>query len=243
MTNPLDYSGKTVLVVGGTSGIGNGIAQAFRENGAEVHVTGTRSTAEDYPDSDMEGLHFAQLDVSNRDAIDAFAWPDRLDVVVLSQGIARYGREEFEREAFDTVMAVNLTSLLDCANAVEGKLAATSGSLIVISSISAYYGLRANPAYGASKAGAVSMVKSLAAAFAGKGIRVNGIAPGYVHTKINTEFLDDEAFQKKAIAGIPRGRLGLPEDMAGAALFLASPLADYIVGQTINVDGGMTVAS
>ena len=241
MSGPLDFTGQTVLVVGGTSGIGNGIAQGFRGAGAEVHVTGTRASAADYPDSDMDGLQFAQLDVADRAAIDGFAWPERLDVVVLSQGIARYNREEFEREAFDEVMAVNLTSLLDCANALEDRLAATQGSLIIVSSISAYYGLRANPAYGASKAGAVSMVKSLAAAYADKGIRVNGIAPGYVHTKINTEFLADERFQKKAIAGIPRGRLGEPQDMAGAALFLASPLADYVVGQTLSVDGGMTL--
>ena len=241
MSGPLDFSGKTVLVVGGTSGIGNGIAQGFRGAGADVHVTGTRASAEDYPESDMDGLHFHALDVTDRAAIDAFAWPQSVDVAILCQGIARYGREEFKRAVFDEVLAVNLTSLLDCANALEEALAATQGSLIIVSSISAYYGLRANPAYGASKAGAVSMVRSLAAAYADQGIRVNGIAPGYVHTKINTQFLADEAFQKKAIAGIPRGRLGLPSDMAGAALFLASPLADYVVGQTISVDGGMTL--
>ena len=242
MTNQLDYSGKTVMIVGGTSGIGNGIAQTFRSHGATVHVTGTRASAADYGDSDMEGLNFGTLDVSDRAAIDAFEWPEKLDVVVLCQGIARYNRDEFKRDAWDQVMAVNLTSLLDCANAVEEKLAATSGSLIIVSSISAYYGLIANPAYAASKAGAVSMVKSLATAFAGKGVRVNGIAPGYVPTKINESFLSDETFRKKAIEGIPRGRLGRPEDMAGAALFLASPLADYVVGQTLSVDGGMTLS-
>ena len=242
MQNPLDYSGKTVLVVGGTSGIGNGIAQAFRENGAEVHVTGTRGSAGDYPDSDMEGLHFAQLDVSDRDAVDAFAWPASLDVVVLSQGIARYGREEYTRKGWDDVMTVNLDSLLDCANAVRKPLAETGGSLIIVSSIAAYNGVPSNPAYGASKAAAVSVVRSLGVAYAHFGIRVNGIAPGYVHTKINDAFLSDPEFQNKTIAETPRGRLGLPADMAGAALFLASPLADYVVGQTISVDGGLSLA-
>ena len=242
MTDPLDYSGKTVLVVGGTSGIGNGIAQGFRKAGATVHVTGTRGSAEDYPDSDMEGLSFHSLDVSDRDAVDAFDWPDTLDVVVLCQGIARYGREEFTREGWDAVMEVNLDSLLDCANATRQKLADTGGSLIIVSSIGGYRGLVGNPAYGASKAGAISMVKSLGVAFGAEGIRVNGIAPGYVHTKINDVFLKDEKFQKQTIAATPRGRLGLPEDMAGAALFLASPLADFIVGQTISVDGGLSVA-
>ncbi len=242
MTDPLDFSGKTALVIGGTSGIGNGIAQGFREAGANVHVTGTRGTAEDYPDSEMEGLSFHSLDVSDRDAVDAFAWPDRLDVVVLCQGIARYGREEFTREGWDAVMAVNLDSLLDCANATRRKLADTGGSLIIVSSIGGYRGLIGNPAYGASKAGAISMVRSLGVAFADDGIRVNGIAPGYVHTKINDAFLKDEKFQRQTIAATPRGRLGLPADMAGAALFLASPLADFIVGQTISVDGGIALS-
>ncbi|MBX7526082.1 SDR family NAD(P)-dependent oxidoreductase [Qipengyuania vesicularis] len=243
MTNPLDYSGKTVLVIGGTSGIGNGIAHGFRMAGAKVLVTGTRGSAGEYPDSDMEGLAFHSLDVSDRDALDAFEWPETLDVVVLCQGIARYGREEFTREGWDAVMEVNLDSLLDCANATRQKLADTGGSLLIISSIGGYRGLVGNPAYGASKAGAISMVKSLGVAFAAEGIRVNGIAPGYVHTKINDAFLSDEKTQKHIISTTPRGRLGLPEDMAGAALFLASPLADYVVGQTISVDGGLSVAS
>ena len=242
MNNPLDFTGKTVLVVGGTSGIGNGIAQGFRENGAHVHVTGTRGSAQDYPESDMEGLHFARLDVTDRDALDAFDWPASLDVVVLSQGIARFGREEYTRKGWDDVMTVNLDSLLDCANAVRKPLAGTGGSLIIISSIAAYAGTPTNPAYGASKAAAVSVVRSLGAGFAQFGIRVNGIAPGYVHTKINDAFLSDPEFQKKTIAETPRGRLGLPADMAGAALFLASPLADYVVGQTISVDGGLSLA-
>lgn len=243
MTDPLDFSGKTVLVIGGTSGIGNGIAQGFRKAGAAVHVTGTRGSADEYPDSEMDGLTFHSLDVSDRDAVDGFGWPDRLDVVVLCQGIARYGREEFTREGWDAVMEVNLDSLLDCANATRQKLADTGGSLIIVSSVGGYRGMVGNPAYGASKAGAISMVKSLGVAFGKEGIRVTGIAPGYVHTKINDAFLKDEGVRNQIIAKTPRGRLGLPADMAGAALFLASPLADYVVGQTISVDGGLSLVN
>ncbi|MDG5750550.1 SDR family oxidoreductase [Qipengyuania sp. XHP0211] len=245
MTDPLDYSGQTVLVIGGTSGIGNGIAHGFRERGATVHVTGTRGSADDYSaeeGSDLTGLHFGSLDVSDRQAVAKFDLPERLDVVVLCQGIARYRREEFEREGWDAVMAVNLDSLMDCARAVREKLVDGGGSLIVVSSVGAFHAMIGNPAYAASKAGAVSLVGSLAQAWAGEGIRVNGIAPGLVPTKLTKVTTDNEQRTAGAIARIPAGRMGTPADMAGAALFLASPLADYVVGQTIRVDGGMTLA-
>ena len=240
MTDPLDYSGKTALVVGGTSGIGNGIAQAFRKAGAQVHVTGTRNSAADYPDSEMEGLIFQSLDVSDRDSVSRLD-TDRLDVVVLCQGIVRYSREEFERPGWDAVIDVNLNSLMDCARAFRYRLAETKGSLIIVSSVGAFHAMVGNPAYAASKAGAVSLVSSLAAAWAREGIRVNGIAPGLVETKMTAVTFDNEKRREGALRTIPAGRFGKPEDMAGAALFLASPLADYMHGQTLRVDGGMTL--
>ncbi|QYJ06791.1 SDR family NAD(P)-dependent oxidoreductase [Qipengyuania flava] len=245
MTDPLDFTGKTVLVVGGTSGIGNGIAHGFRARGATVHVTGTRASVSDYSaeeGSDLSGLAFDTLDVSDPAAVDAFALPDSLDVVVLCQGTVRYRREEFERPGWDAVMEVNLNSLMDCARAVRPKLAENGGSLIIVSSVGAYHAMIGNPAYAASKAGAVSLVGSLAQAWAGEGIRVNGIAPGLVPTKLTKVTTENEQRAAGAIAGIPAGRMGTPEDMAGAALYLASPLADYVVGQTIRVDGGMTLS-
>lgn len=245
MADPLDFSGKTVLVVGGTSGIGNGIAHGFRARGATVHVTGTRASAEDYrveDGSDLVDLVFHSVDVSRPGAFAALDLPERLDVVVLCQGTVRYGREEFEREGWDAVMEVNLNSLMDCARAVRSRLAERGGSLIVVSSVGAYHAMIGNPAYAASKAGAVSLVGSLAQAWAGEGIRVNGIAPGLVPTKLTRVTTENEQRAAGAVARIPAGRMGTPEDMAGAALFLASPLADYVVGQTIRVDGGMTLA-
>lgn len=242
--DPLDFTGKTVLVVGGTSGIGNGIARAFLGRGATVHVTGTRPSANDYAvedGSDLAGLAFRHLDLAERDAVAAMQWPRSLDAAVLCQGIVRYGREEFERPGWDEVVAVNLSSLMDCARAMRSGLAAARGSLIVVSSVGAFHGMIGNPAYAASKAGAVSLVTSLALAWAGDGIRVNGIAPGLVPTKLTAVTTADPARAERAIKGIPAGRMGTPEDMAGAALFLASPLASYVLGQTIRIDGGLTL--
>jgi 3-oxoacyl-[acyl-carrier protein] reductase len=241
----LDFTAKTILVVGGTSGIGNGIARAFRDRGAEVLVTGTRGSAADYEGGqggNLEGLAFRQLDLADRDAVAGMNWPERIDAAVLCQGIVRYGREEFDRPGWDEVIAVNLTSLMDCARAIQPALAEARGSLIVVSSVGAFHGMIGNPAYAASKAGAVSLVTSLALAWAKDGIRVNGIAPGLVPTKLTIVTTADPARAERAVKAIPAGRMGTPEDMAGAALFLASPLASYVMGQTIRVDGGLTLA-
>jgi 3-oxoacyl-[acyl-carrier protein] reductase len=240
-----DFSGRTVLVVGGSSGIGNGIAQAFRACGAEVHVWGTRPGAGDYAaaeGSDLTGLHYVKLDVADAAAIDRYRPPfSRLDVLVLAQGIVIYKRGEFKTEAFRRVVEINLTSLMSCAAKFHDMLVATKGALIVISSTAAFHATRGNPAYNASKSGAVGLTRSLAQAWAADGIRVNGIAPGLVATKLTTVTTDDPQRLAAALERIPLGRLGTPSDIAGAALFLASPLAGYIVGQTLVVDGGLVL--
>ena len=240
-----DFSGRTVLVVGGSSGIGNGIAQAFAARGAEVHVWGTRSGAGDYAaaeGSDLTGLHYVKLDVADAAAIDRYRPPfARLDVLVLAQGIVIYKRGEFKAEGFRRVVEVNLTSLMSCAAKFHDMLAATKGALIIISSTAAFHATRGNPAYNASKSGAVGLTRSLAQAWAADGIRVNGIAPGLVATKLTTVTTDDPQRLAAALESIPLGRLGTPSDIAGAALFLASPLAGYIVGQTLVVDGGLVL--
>ena len=246
VTDPLDFSGRRVLVVGGSSGIGNGIAQGFRQRGARVAVTGTRATAEDYDageGSDLDGLAYHSLNLSDRDALSGFDHGfGGLDVVVLSQGIVRYGQEEFAREGWDAVVRVNLDSVMDCARAFRAELADSGGSLILVSSVAAFKAAFGNPAYAASKAGAASLVKSLGEAWARDGIRVNGIAPGLVPTKLTQVTTANDKRREAALRSIPAGRMGTPADMAGAALFLASPLAAYVVGQTITVDGGLTLS-
>ncbi len=238
----LDFSGRCVLVVGGSSGIGNGIAQAFRACGATVHVWGTRAGAGDYAGvdgSDLAGLGYSQVNVGDPDAVAAAAIAfERLDVAVLSQGTVLYGRAEFQTEGFAQVIDVNLTSLMTCAMRLRDALAAARGSLLVISSTGAFKATKGNPAYGASKAGTLGLVRSLAEAWARDGIRVNGIAPGLIETKMTEVSTKHPERLRRMLDDIPLDRLGKPADIAGAALFLASPLASYIIGQTLVVDGG-----
>jgi 3-oxoacyl-[acyl-carrier protein] reductase len=243
MTQPLDFTGKTVLVVGGSSGIGNGIAQAFRAAGATVHVWGTRADAAAYAGeagSDLTGLHYAQVDVGQPAAIAANRPPfASLDVLVLCQGTVRYKREEFGTEGFRKVVEVNMNSLMDCSMKFFDMLKAARGALITVSSTAAFHSTRGNPAYNASKAGAVGLTRTLGEAWAGEGIRVNGIAPGLVDTKLTKVTTQNPERLKASLSRIPAGRLGTPADMAGVALFLASPLSAYVYGQTIPVDGGL----
>jgi 3-oxoacyl-[acyl-carrier protein] reductase len=243
--NELDFSGKRVLVVGGSSGIGNGIAQAFQSKGAQVLVWGTRTSAADYSASEgshLEGLDYMQLDVSDAKAIENFKPSfDRLDVLVLAQGAVIYRRGEFEMPGFRKVLEVNLMSLMACAGKFHQTLRAANGSLIIVSSTAAFHSTKGNPAYNASKSGAVGLTRTLGEAWAEDGIRVNGIAPGLVDTKMTKVTTANPKRLEGAIEGIPLRRLGTPADMAGAALFLASPLASYIVGQTLVVDGGLVL--
>lgn len=239
----LDFSGKTVLVVGGSTGIGNAIGQAFRRRRASVHVCGTRSSAADYADAtdaDFTGLQYAQLDLSDPLSVATWQMPfERLDVLVLCQGMVLYERREFEASAFRQVVDVNLVSLMACAGRFQPLLKETRGSVIVVSSTAAFQSTRGNPAYNASKAGAVGLTRTLGDAWASDGVRVNGIAPGMVATKMTRVTTANPKRLATTLASIPLGRLGSADEIAGVALFLASPLASYIVGQTIPVDGGL----
>ncbi len=241
--NALDFTGRSALVIGGSSGIGNGIAQAFRAQGAHVTVCGTRARAADYATeegSDLAGLAYHQLDVSDAGAIEAFAPRlDRLDVLVLAQGAVLYRRGEFAMDGFRKVVEVNLISLMACATRFHGMLRDAKGALIIVSSTAAFHSTMGNPAYNASKTGAMGLTRTLAEAWAEDGIRVNGIAPGLVDTKMTKVTTANPKRLEGALERIPLKRLGTPQDMAGAALFLASPLSSYIMGQTIVVDGGL----
>jgi 3-oxoacyl-[acyl-carrier protein] reductase len=243
--NDIDFTGKAVLVVGGSSGIGNGIAQAFRAHGATVHVWGTRPAAADYAgneDSDLSGLGYSRVDVADADAITAAGAPfNRLDVLVLSQGAVVYRRGEFDRPGWDHVVAVNLDSLMHCCRKFKPLLRESAGAIIIVSSVSGLQANKGNPAYAASKAGAISLTRTLGQAWAPEGIRVNGLAPGLVDTKLTKVTTQHPERLASSLGRIPAGRLGTPADMAGVAIFLASPLASYVCGHTLVVDGGLSL--
>ena len=245
MRDDTNFSGKNVLVVGGSSGIGNGIAHGFRERGAAVHVWGTRAAASDYDPadgSDLAGLGYDAVDAGDPDAVEAAASPfSRLDILILCQGTVVYKRGEFERDGWDKVMAINLDSLMHIARKFRPHLSETGGSIIIVSSISGLRGNIGNPAYAASKAGAISLIKTLGQAFALDGIRVNGLAPGLVDTKLTKATTQHPDRLAGRLATIPQRRMGTPADMAGAAIFLASPLASYVTGHTLVVDGGLSL--
>ncbi|MEM1035820.1 MAG: SDR family oxidoreductase [Pseudomonadota bacterium] len=240
----LDFTGKRVLIVGGSSGIGNGISHAFRARGANVEVWGTRPSASDYDGeegSDLTDLTYTQVNVADIDAVEAVEPGERLDVLVQCQGTVRYNREEFTREGWDTVMDVNINSVMAVARKFHNALATAQGSMIIVSSVAGFDATIGNPAYSASKFGAVGLTKTLGAAWASDGIRVNGLAPGLVETKLTHVTTKHEKRLEGALRAIPQRRMGTPEDMAGVALFLASPLAAYVTGHTVIADGGLSL--
>ena len=165
-----------------------------------------------------------------------------LVLVYNDQGAVLYRKAEFAIAGFKQVVDVNLNSVMACCERFYPQLKAAQGSVIVVSSVAAFKSTIGNPGYNASKAGTVGLVRTLAEAWARDGIRVNGLAPGLVATKMTQVTTDNPRRLEERLKHIPLGRLGTPADMAGVALFLASPMAAYLTGQSIAVDGGSTLS-
>jgi 3-oxoacyl-[acyl-carrier protein] reductase len=242
----IDFQDKTVLVAGGSAGIGLGIARRFEAAGALVHVTGTRGSASGYAgESDLAGLEYHALDVSNDQAVRSLASSlGPIDVLVSSVGSVAYGGAEYEIETFRRIMDVNCNGVMHLCTALRDHLegaAAGPGSIVLVASTSSFIATPGQPAYGASKGALLTLTKSLAQAWARRGIRVNGIAPGFVRTKLTRRSFEDEAVYEETLSRIPLGRWGTPEEMGDAALFLGSPMASYVTGQMLVVDGGITL--
>ena len=151
-----------------------------------------------------------------------------------------YRRQEYETANFRQVLDVNLTAMMTLSNALRPKLAASApASIVNLTSLTAFFASRGNPAYGASKAAIIQLTKTLAVAWARDGIRVNAIAPGFIATKM-TEVSQSGAVNDGIIQRTPLGRWGTPDDIASAALFLASSSASFITGETLSIDGGFS---
>ena len=238
------FAGKSVLVSGGSSGIGLAIAQGFAALGAAVIATGTSDAkmakARSYPAS--RGISFAALDVRSRPAVDAFIGSmDRLDVLVNAAGIALPGTE-WEEDGYLDVIDVNLNSVMRLSMAARPLLQAGPGSIINIASMLSYLSDDSVPAYCASKTGVLGLTRALAHRFGPDGIRVNAIAPGYHKTDMTKALWDDPVPAEKIRVKTALKRWGSVDDLVGTALFLASPAAAYVTATTLPVDGGYVVS-
>lgn len=230
-------SGKTVLVTGGSQGIGYAAAAAFREAGATVHITGTRMSPSDY-DDDLSGLTYHRADMSSPEDRAALAGAiPALDVLVNNAGMG--AADEYSLEGFERVLEVNLTAVMDLCLRFHDALAAAKGSVVNVGSLASFLAIKEAPAYTASKAGLLGLTRALGDKWSSDGVRVNMVAPGFIATRMTARSRVDPDYEKRLLKAIPMRRWGEPAEIADAILFLASPAAGYITGQSLAIDGGL----
>ncbi len=243
-----DLKNKNIIVTGATGGIGNSIIEKLYESGANVLASGTKVEKLEKLKKKYNNLKILKFDISQIDKIETFIEDsskeigNSLDCIINNAGITqdnlaiRMTIDEWRR-----VIDVNLTStFLMCKFAIKKMLKNKKGKIVNISSVVGHTGNLGQSNYTASKAGIVAMSKSLAIEYAKKNININCISPGFIKTSMTDKI--DEKFKEIIISKIPAARLGEPEDVANAVLFLASNQSDYINGETLHVNGGMYMA-
>lgn len=247
-------SGVNALITGASGGIGAAIAKAFYTQGATIMISGTRREKLQELEGELKELgiplagtiHIETCDLSNPENIDELIKKAQdtmgsLDILVNNAGITRDGLlMRMKDEDWQKVIDVNLSSCFRaCRAAIKNMMSKRSGKIINIASIVGVTGNPGQTNYCASKAGMIGFSKALAQEVASRGITVNCIAPGFIASNM-TEVLPDTV-KEKILSNIPMGRMGSPDDIAAAAVFLASQSGNYVTGQTLHINGGMTM--
>ncbi|CAF9922339.1 MAG: hypothetical protein ALECFALPRED_002061 [Alectoria fallacina] len=246
--------GQTALVTGGTRGIGQAMALALAAGGANILLV-QRNTAHTETKTAIEKLNrkagIYEADLSSEESVAALVPAIlrdgyRIDILLNCAGVQRrHPSHEFPIQEWNEILQVNLTTVFTLCRDVGAHMleqglnaAGRRGSIINIASLLSFQGGITVPAYAASKGGVSQLTKALANEWAGKGISVNAIAPGYVATEMNSALMEDEERAKSILGRIPAGRWGTPEDFKGPVLFLASAASQYVSGECLVVDGG-----
>ena len=243
-----DLKDKNIIITGATGGIGNSIVKRLNDFGVNILASGTNVEKLDKLKSEFDNIKTLKFDISNNDKIEEFIESatnnlgGSLDCIINNAGITQDNLAiRMSLEEWNKVIDVNLTSTFLLSKfAIKKMLKNKSGKIINITSIVGHTGNLGQVNYTASKAGIVAMSKSLAIEYAKKNININCVSPGFIKTAM-TDKIDDK-FKEMIKLKIPSARLGDPEDIANAVLFLASNLSDYINGETLHVNGGMYMA-
>ena len=243
-----DLKNKNVIITGASGGIGNSIVKKFYENGANILASGTKLEKLEKLKSNYERIKILKFDISQTDKIEEFIDDaskeigGNLDCIINNAGITQDNLAiRMNLDEWKKVIDINLTStFLMSKFAIKKMLKNKSGKIINITSVVGHTGNLGQANYTASKAGIIAMSKSLALEYAKKNLNINCISPGFIKTAMTDKI--DEKFKDAIISKIPSGRLGEPEDIANAVLFLASSHSDYVNGETLHVNGGMYMA-
>ena len=242
----MNLKNKKVLITGATGGIGHSLVKKFKNNGSLIFGTGTNEEKLDKLKNEFN-IHTEKFSLDNHNKIEQFIDTvfkklDGLDVLINNAGITLDNLSiRLSEENWKKVVDINLTStFLMCKYSIKKMLKNKSGKIINITSVVGHTGNLGQTNYTASKAGIIAMSKSLALEYGKKNININCISPGFIKTAMTNKI--DEKFKEIIISKIPSARLGDPEDIANAVLFLASNQSDYINGETLHVNGGMYMA-